>query len=114
MVSPTSENQKRIFYGHWRELTRRLAGLSVEFYRYPAKELSKIFYVALSLHNIATAWGSTGLGRIPTQRTLVFFESVVNSLTGKNMTSQCSIPTPALELMQHTSYLCDEAKNNRI
>ena len=72
MVFPTSENQKRLFYGHWRELTRRLAALSVEFDRYPAKELSKIFYVALSLHNIANAWGFIGLGRIPTQRTLVF------------------------------------------
>ena len=72
MVLPTSENQKRRFYKRWRELTRLLAALSVEFYRYPAKELSKIFYVALSLHNIANAWGFIGLGRIPTQRTLVF------------------------------------------
>ena len=44
-----------LFYGRWSELTRVLAALSVEFFRYPAKALSKIFYVALSLHNITEA-----------------------------------------------------------
>ena len=111
VVFPSSEKQKRPFYGHWRELTRRLAALSVEFDRYPAKELSKIFSVALLPHNIAKAWGSIGLGWFPTQRTLVFFEPVVNSLTGKNMTSQCSIPTPALEWMRLTRFSRDWAKH---
>ena len=111
VVFPSSEKQKRLFCGHRRELTRLLTALSVEFYRYPAKELSNILYVALSLHNIAKAWGSIGVVRIPTQRTLFCFKYVVNSLTAKNMTSQCSIPTPAVEFMQLTRFLRDSAKN---
>ena len=80
MVLPTSENQKLRFYKRWLELTRLLAALSVELYRYPAKELSKIFYVAISLQNITKASGPIGVCQIPTHRTVVFFESVVKQI----------------------------------
>ena len=50
-----SNLQISLLYGCWSELTRVLAAFSVEFFRYPAKELSKIFYVALLLHNITEA-----------------------------------------------------------
>ncbi len=55
VVLDPNEKQMWLVYGRWRELTRVLAALSVEFFRYPAKALSKIFYIAISLHNISKA-----------------------------------------------------------
>ena len=55
VVLDPNEMQIWLLYGRWRELTRLLAALSVEFCRYPAKELSKIFYVAISLQKITKA-----------------------------------------------------------